>query len=169
MPIMLELQRHPELWDVNNHRETYPGTPHADTRSVWVRYRAADEIKGLGSFQEEHRNVFWPAWSALPSLRPLVFGLMTKVSAVELGSILITRLPPGGVVKPHSDAGSWAPEFYNCKCHVTLSGTSLSECAGEPVRMVAGDVYTFDNLLSHSVTNDGDAERIVCIVSMRTE
>lgn len=169
MPILLELQRHPDLWEVNNHRETYPGTPHGDTQSVWVRYRAANEIEGLESFQEEHRNVFWPAWQALPSLRPLVFGLMAKVAAVELGSILITRLRPGGEVKRHSDAGSWAPCFYNCKCHVTLAGTSLSECDSETVRMIAGDVWTFDNLLPHAVSNDGDTDRLVAIVSMRTE
>ena len=58
---------------------------------------------------------FWPAWFALPALRPMVFALMARVAAVELGSILITKLPPGKMIEPHSDAGNWAPEFYNCK------------------------------------------------------
>lgn len=168
-PIMLELHRSPGLWTENTHRQSYPGSPHADTNSVWVRYRPAEEIKGLDSFAEEHRNVFWPAWRALPSLRPLVFGLMTRVSAVELGSILITRLPPGGEVRLHSDAGSWAPEFFNMKVHVTLGGASESTCEDEAVTMNTGDVFTFDNLRMHSVRNRGDCDRIVCIISMRCE
>lgn len=169
VPIMLELHRSPGLWDENTHRQCYPNTPHAATSSVWVRYRPAAEIKELSSFSEEHRNVFWPAWYALPSLRPLVFNLMARVSAVELGSILITRLLPGGEVLPHSDRGGWAPEFYNTKCHVTLAGASISTCGEEVVTMAQGDVFTFDNLLMHSVKNDGDCDRVVCIVSMRCE
>lgn len=138
-------------------------------RDIWVRFRPASEIVGDESFREEYRCEFWPAWRALPSLRPLVFGLMTRVSAVELGSILITRLPRGGEILPHSDRGGWAPEWFNCKCHVTLAGASVSTCSDETVTMRQGDVFTFDNLLPHSVANTGDCERIVCIVSMRCE
>lgn len=168
-PVLLDLHRSPDLWEQNTHRQCYPDTPHAATQSVWVRYRPAADIGGLVSFMTEHRNVFWPAWQALPSLRPLVFNLMARVSAVELGSILITRLPPGGVVLPHSDRGGWAPEFYNTKCHITLAGSSTSTCEDERVTMQPGDVFTFDNLLLHSVENRGDCDRIVCIVSLRVE
>jgi hypothetical protein len=117
----------------------------------------------------EHRNVFWPAWYALPALRPMVFALMTRVQAVELGSILITKLPPGKMIQPHSDAGNWAPEFYRCKAHVTLAGSALVGCENEAVTFAAGTVWTFDNLLVHSISNEGDRDRIVCIVSMRCE
>jgi hypothetical protein len=61
----------------------------------------------------------------LPSLRPMIFGLMARVQAVELGSILITKLPAGGEILPHSDQGSWAPEHYNCKAHITVAGSAL--------------------------------------------
>lgn len=169
LPVMLELHRQPELWDVDTHRQEYPGTPHAATKSVWVRYRPAGEIGGLDSFREEHRNVFWPAWHKLPALRPLVFGLMTRVCAVELGSVLVTKLPPGGEVLPHSDRGGWAPSYFNTKAHVTLAGSSLSMCEDETVRMVQGDVWTFDNLRLHSVRADGDTDRVCLIVSMRCE
>lgn len=169
MPVLLELNRAPWLWDQNPTRRLYPNTPHADMRDIWVRFRPAPDIAGPQSHREEYRCEFWPAWDELPSLRPLVFGLMAWVSAVELGSILITKLPPGGVIRPHSDAGCWAPEFYNCKLHITLSGQSLSWCEEENVFMSSGEVWTFDNLLMHSVENQGDTDRIVCIVSMRTE
>lgn len=169
MPFLLELNRAPHLWDQNKTRREYPGTPHGAMRDIWCRFRPAREIVGNQSHREEYRCEFWPAWRELPTLRPLVFGLMARVQAVELGSVLITKLPPGGKILPHSDAGCWAPEFYNTKVHVTLSGQSLSWCEEESVVMTQGDVWTFNNLLMHSVENLGECDRVVCIISMRVE
>jgi len=168
-PILLDLHRHPELWDANPQRRTYEGSPHRQMVDITVRYMPEEQLSSLEVRRKEHRNVFWPAWQLLPSLRPLVFLMMTRVQAVELGSILITKLPPGGEIEPHSDAGNWAPWWYNTKAHITLLGSSLTYCEGEPFRSRQGDIITFDNLLEHSIRNDGDTDRIVCIISMRVE
>ena len=173
LPVMLELHRAPHLWDRNPERRLYPGTPHAAMVDITVRYMPEERVT-LDARRQEHRNVFWPAWQELPSLRPMIFALMHRVAAVELGSILITKLPPGGVIQPHSDAGSWAPQFYNTKAHITLAGSSVSTCEDEAVTMRAGEIWTFDNLLVHSIQNQSDAsqtptDRICCIVSMRCE
>ena len=169
LPILLELDRAHHLWNAEAGRKTFSGTPHAAMTDIWVRFRSKHEIVGAVSHKEEHRNVYWPAWRELPSLRPLVSALKTRVDAVELGTILITRLPPGEAILPHDDKGSWTAEFYNCKVHVTLQGQSLSRCRDETVIMVAGDAWTFDNLLDHDVRNNGEIDRIVCIVAMRVE
>ena len=80
---------------------------------ITVRYMPEADVT-MEKRRVSHRNVFWPAWcTGSPSLRPMVFALMTRVQATELGSILITRLPPGKMIEPHSDAGNWAPEFYS--------------------------------------------------------
>jgi hypothetical protein len=167
-PVLLDLARNPHLWDQNPERRLYPGTPHAAMTDITVRYMPVEQLT-MEARRLEHRNVFWPAWYALPSLRPLVFGLMNRVAAVELGSILLTRLPPGGEILPHSDAGNWAPEYYNCKAHLTLAGSAVVHCHDEMQRFETGTVWTFDNLLQHSIGNAGDSDRIVCIVSMRAE
>ena len=169
IPLALELHRAGHLWDDYAIRRTYPGTPHGQMTDIFVRFRPRDEITGPESHNGEYRNAFWPAWRELPSLRPIVFNLMAAVQAVELGSILITRLPPGGEILPHSDHVGWAPEFYNTKCHLTVAGRSLSRCGGEEVVMQTGEVWTFNNLVEHSVKNTGDVERIVVIISMRCE
>jgi mannose-6-phosphate isomerase-like protein (cupin superfamily) len=168
VPVMLELARASHLWDRNPERRLYPGTPHAAMTDITVRYMPEADVT-MEARRTEHRNVFWPAWHALPSLRPMVFALMTRVQATELGSILITKLPPGKAIEPHSDAGNWAPEFYNCKCHITLAGSALVRCEEDAVVMRQGDIFTFDNLLTHSIENNGDCDRIVVIVSMRCE
>ena len=170
-PLALELHRAPHLWDRDTTRTSaYANSPHRDTSDIWVRFRAKDEIKGPEAHCEPYRSVFWPAWQELPALRPIVFGLMARVSAVEMGSILITRLPPGQQVHPHTDGGfGWSPEFYNTKAHLTVSGASRSWCDGDSVVMQPGDVWTFDNLKMHSVESIGDVDRIAVIVSMRCE
>jgi mannose-6-phosphate isomerase-like protein (cupin superfamily) len=168
VPVMLELNRADHLWDRNPERRLYPGTPHAAMTDITVRYMPEADVT-TETRRAEHRNVFWPAWHALPSLRPMVFALMTRVQAIELGSILITKLPPGKMIEPHSDKGNWAPCYYNCKCHITVSGTALVRCEDDAVNMTVGTIWTFDNLLVHSVENNGDCDRIVIIVSMRCE
>ena len=168
-PLALDLHQASHLWDQNSTRRTFEGTPHAAMTDIWVRFRPAEELHSIADHRTEHRNVYWPAWRSLPSLRPLVGMLKAMTDCVELGSILITRLPPGGTILPHTDQGAWAPEFYNCKVHLTVSGQSLSTCDGETVRMLPGEAWTFDNLLVHSVENPGDVDRVVVIVSMRVE
>lgn len=168
VPVMLELNRADYLWDRNPERRLYPGTPHAAMTDISVRYMPEADVT-MESRRTEHRNVFWPAWHTLPSLRPMVFALMARVQATELGSVLITKLPPGKAIEPHSDAGNWAPQFYNCKAHITLAGAALVRCEDDATIMRRGDIWTFDNLLTHSVECIGEDDRIACIVSMRCE
>ena len=169
LAVRLELERAAHLWDANPTRRLYPGTPHGAMTDITVRYMPEDQLTSLEVRKREHRNVFWPAWHALPSLRPVVFGLMARVQAVELGSVLITRLPSGRMIEPHSDAGCWAPTWYNMKAHWTVAGSSISTCEGEDCLQRTGEIWTFDNLLVHSISNAGPDDRIACIVSMRCE
>lgn len=168
VPVLLELSRAAHLWDRNPERRLYPGTPHAAMTDITVRYMPEEQLT-LDARRLEHRNVFWPAWYELPSLRPMIFALMNRVACVELGSILITKLPPGGRILPHSDAGSWAPEYYNCKCHITLEGSAVTRCDDAEQLQRAGEIWTWNNLLEHSIWNNGETDRVCCIVSMRCE
>jgi len=168
VPVALELARADHLWDRNPERRLYPGTPHAAMTDITVRYMPEADVT-MEARRTEHRNVFWPAWHAMPSLRPMVFALMTRVQAVELGSILITKLPTGKMIDPHSDAGNWAPAYYNCKAHITLAGSALVRCEDDAIEMKTGTIWTFNNLLNHSVECIGEYDRVSCIVSMRCE
>ena len=168
LPLQMELLRNDDLWDRNPERRLYPGTPHAAMTDITVRYMPGMDVT-LETRRLEHRNEFWPAWQRLPALRPVVFGLMARVQAVELGSILITRLPPGKQIDPHSDAGNWAPEFYNTKCHWTVAGSATVRCEDEACEFAQGTIWTFDNLRVHSIENNGECDRICVIISMRCE
>lgn len=173
-PILAELDAQPDLWDQHPERRTAPGSPHAGMMDVWVRARAYSDLQTPGAFREEHRPVFYPAWHRLPSIQPVVHGLMAMCQGVELGNVLITRIRPGQRVLPHVDTG-WAPEFYTSKFYIVLRGNAdVVNLAGEgadeeQVVMAPGSIWAFENRVVHSIENRGTTDRISLIVTLRTE
>lgn len=172
LPVLIELHRQPELWDANPARQTYQDTPHADVADIWVRWRPGEGIDD----GQAHELAFLPPWYALPSLRPLVFGLMARTQAVELGGILMTRIPPGGQVQPHVDGG-WHAHRFETKVYLVLQGNP--DCVNHAVAgpgaeteslvMQTGTAWLFRNTVPHSVANHGGDDRISLIVCMRCE
>jgi hypothetical protein len=164
------LHRQPELWNQHNARTDGPGS-FTGTDDIWVRFRALNELVSPDSYSEQFDLVWYPAWHALPHLRPIVFGLMARCEAVQLGGVLITRVPGGQQVKPHNDRGRWHPEHFSTKAYVPLmtNDRCISTCEDESVVMKCGEAWLFDNLVTHSTVNDGDTDRVTLIVSMRCE
>lgn len=170
-PLLGQLDQQPELWDQIPFRRTAPNSPHAAMKDIWIRYRPPVELLYPWSFAEPFHSVFYPAWRVLPALKPITFGLMSLVSAVELGGILLTRIPPGGAVMPHDDRGKWHAEWFNLKVYIPLRSNDqcINFCGGDEVVMRAGEAWVFDNLVEHATYNRGDTERITLIVCMRVE
>lgn len=170
LPLAIEIYRQPELWNQHNARTDCEGS-FKGTDDIWGRFRAAEELVSPESYAEPFVPVMYPAWFALPHLRPLVFGLMAKLEAVALGAVLITRVPPGQQVAPHDDRGRWHPEHYRTKAYIPLATNAqcYSTCGDERVTMGLGECWLFDNLQTHSTVNDGETDRMTLIVSMRCE
>lgn len=170
LPLLLDLQRQPDIWNQHTDR-TRGDSPHRDVDDIWVRFRAYEDLTTPESFGEPFIPSFYPAWSALPHLRPIVFGLMARCEAVQLGGVLITRVPAGKQVAPHSDKGRWHPTFFNTKIYVVLASSPAcyNTCEDETVVMAPGEAWVFDNLKLHSTVNAGETDRMTLIVSLRVE
>lgn len=169
--VLAQLAAQPELWDRNPERtRLVPNSPHRETSDIWVRFRDPAELHEPADYGEPHFAVFYPAWHALPALRPIVFAIMALVKAVYLGGILITRIPSGKCVYPHVDTG-WHPEYLNRKVYVVLQANDscINWCDDERVIMRAGDAWAFNNLVEHGVINQGDHDRISLIITMRAD
>lgn len=164
-----QLDAHPELWNLRSQRTAHD--TFAGTSDIWVRYRDPDEIHTPADLGVPHFAVWYPAWDVLPALKSIVRTLLADVGAVHLGGILITKIPPGGQIKPHHDRGGWHAEFYFNKVYVPLRTNPfvINHCEDESVVMKTGEAWFFNNLVTHSVTNGGDTDRITLIVCMRTE
>ena len=168
-PMLSELEAQPELWGAHPERGTVPGSPHAAMQDIWCRARAYDDIAVPGAFREPHWPVFYPAWRALPAIQPVVWSLMGMAKGVQLGNVLLTRIPAGGCILPHVDSG-WAPEWFTSKFYVVLASDGcVNRCMDEEVTMRAGEIWSFENRLTHSVQNHGATDRISLIVTLRSE
>jgi hypothetical protein len=169
--VVKELDAHPEIWNAHSGRTKDPASPHRETDDIWVRFRAPEELKEPQHFGEPHLSVFYPAWDLLPSLKPIIRELIGFIRPVQLGGILITRIPPGKRVYEHHDRGGWHATFYSYKCFLPLKTNEMCVNWFEdvPTIMHEGAAYRIENQVMHAVINDGDSDRITLIVCMRNE
>lgn len=170
LPLLLEVQRKPELWNRNPIRLTGNG-PHLQTQDIWLRYKDETENKASDyrNFGDEHDSVWYPAYYALPSARELIFNLMRRVDGERLGGILIYRVSPGKKILPHVDTG-WHVDYYE-KFNICLQSNDRTAFIYDDEKMIAraGDVHHFVNNKEHGVSNDGADDHIVLTVCIRCD
>lgn len=171
-PLLWQLEARPDLWDMHRRRKDAPGTPHSRMSDIWVRYNDVGPYEESGDFtkfNDQHFPVWYPAYRALPALKPTIFSLMAKVDGEHLGGVLITRIPPGEGISEHVDRG-WHVEFYD-KFYLSIKSSPGAKfiCNEEALEPKQGECWRFDNRLPHSVKNESNEDRITLIVCIRTE
>lgn len=168
--MLAEIEAAADLWDLYPERRTTPGSPHAGMTDIWLRTRARDDLADPEAFRQEFWPTFYPAWRRLPSLHPVVHALMQMTRAVQLGQVLLTRIPPGGVILPHIDRG-WSVDWFQTKFYVVLAGNDacVNICEDDRVTMPTGSIWQFENRRLHSVENHGETDRVSLIVTLRVE
>ncbi len=169
-PLRDQLARNPDAWDMHNGRTASYATPHKAVSDVWVRYNAWSNFHGdMQAFNAEHESSWYPVIHQIPAAWSLCRRVMRYVGGHRLGGVLITRIPPGGEVKPHIDHG-WHAGFYE-KFAVQVAGNGKQAFCFEDseLRPEPGELYTFDNSRLHWVRNDSDSERITLIICIRRD
>lgn len=178
-PILQDLEDAPHVWNVHNLRTTTYGGEHSQVSDVWVRYRPHQDLLELQQIDpghavqrfvgEPHDSVWYPQSDHLPRLKELVFELMRHFEVERLGGILITRVPPGGEVKPHVDGG-WHAGYYE-KLAVQLKSAPEQAFCFEDGEFACppGTVYTFDNSKKHWVYNRSDEERMTLFICVKRD
>ena len=163
-PIYWRLQQNPQLWNEHCQRTEDPASPHHGLDDIWARYgdpaRAVD-----GAPHDAH----WYPAADLLGIRPLCYDLMRAVNGVELGGVLITRIPPGAMCKPHTDPGWHARRYDKYGVQITSAPGQQFVVEDESLETAPGDVFYFDNSYTHWVTNDTPYERVTMIVCIRRE
>ncbi len=160
--LVATLHTKPHLWNRNTLRRDTAELAECD--DIWLRFPTEDGIKrGLGEFE----CVNYPAWAELPRVRPIIFGLMRQVEGERLGPVMITRLPPGGVIHPHDD-GEVHTSYYK-RYQIALHSLSsvMFRAGDEVVNMQTGDIWWFDNSKEHAVVNNSADDRLAMIVDIR--
>ena len=166
LPLLYAVSRMPQLWDQHPLRTGFEGSPHAEVSDILLRFQEVPPTREVDvqAVNADHESVPYAAWWLLPEARPLVFGLMNRVSATRLGRVMLTKLRPGCRIPPHVDSAPHST--YYQRHHVTLY--TPPECSfrieDEVLTMRPGECWWVNNALEHEVWNDGDSERIALII-----
>lgn len=163
-PIYWALQQHPELWNQHTTRTESPDSPHYGLDDIWARFGDPARAVDGGA----HDSFWYPAADIL-GIKPLCLDLMRAVEGVELGGVLITRIPPGAECKPHTDPGWHARRYDKYAVQITSAPGQRFHFEGESLETKPGDLFWFDNQFTHWVTNPTAYERVTLIVCIRKE
>jgi hypothetical protein len=174
-PLNAALDCYHGLWNRHQSRRDEVGSPHRAVSDIWVRYNAPERLDPADplGFNDEHVPVWYPAWAALPALRPIVFSLMALVEGEMLGGVLITRIAPGAGIAPHVDAG-WHVDYFD-KFYLSLRSApgAVFYCdhdgLAEALEPRPGEVWRFDNRKRHWVENASGTDRVTLILCIRTD
>lgn len=158
------LQESPQLWNQHRERTESPDSPHYGLDDIWARY--GDPKRAVDG--QAHDARWYPAADLL-GIRDTCHDLMRAVRGVELGGVLITRIPAGKEVRPHIDPGWHARRYEKYGVQITSAPGQLFCFDGEQLETRPGDVFWFDNAHTHWVTNPTNHERITMIVCIRRE
>src|ERR1700733_14117923 len=100
-------------WNTHDARTNDQTSPHREADDIWLRFGS------LGDPAIANNQPFKSDWYPYPELysvlEPLVDKVYMHVTGLELGGVLITRIPAGKQVYPHTDKG-WHAGYYSKYC-----------------------------------------------------
>ena len=164
----LQRQLHVAPWNSICHRTSHPQSPHREVSDIWVRYNPITNFHGdMQRFNDEHISEWYPIADQLPEAVRISDLLMTEMQGIALGAVLITKIPAWKQVYPHVDRGWHARHFEKFAVQVQGNQHQAFCFEGEQLVTAPGDLFRFDNLFPHWVTNDSDEERVTLIVCIR--
>lgn len=148
-------------------RKNAQGSPHSEMDDIWVRYGDLSGMIESGDYSRiaEYHDSIW--LKDLPEIKKLCFDVMSMVGGERLGGVLVTKLPPSGKISPHRDGG-WHAEYYD-KFYIPIQNAigSVFGFDGGDINPSEGDVWQFDNSVTHWVNNDSKEDRIAMIICIK--
>lgn len=168
-PLLNAIGNHSYLWNQITERQTTAGSPHVDTKCIFLRWA---EILTLDAVFNSIHAVDYPAMKELQEARPLIEKIISLVGGVELGRVIITSLKPGGIITPHADEGKYADHYE--RFHLPLKSEDgnwffIGKPGGEKkeydaIQMRPSELWAFDHKKTHWAVNNSDTQRLHLIV-----
>ena len=94
---------------------------------------------------------------------------MALVKGERLGRVMINKIAAGGRIYPHEDT----PEHtdYYTRFHIVLQSSAgcILKAGDEQLEMRTGDVFWFNNKLTHEVINNSGQDRISMVVDIKVK
>lgn len=177
-PLMLKIKRHWDLWKEDTFLRDYPQGPFGEIESIMLRFpekrvfeqeAELEEYKNNQSSFDQHESIDYPAFDILTEARDLVFALMALVKGERLGRVMINKIAAGGRIYPHEDTPEHAD--YYTRFHIVLQSSAgcILKAGDEQLEMRTGDVFWFNNKLTHEVINNSGQDRISMVVDIKVK
>lgn len=162
MPLMAQLARMPLMWNADEMRTTFEGTPHAEVDDILLRFGAPDGDDLEATDRQEIKD--------LRGAKEMALQVMGLVGGSRLGRVVITRLAPGKQILPHADTMGDYCKYYT-RYHVVLQGLSGSMfgCGDEVVNMKTGEIWWFQASAEHWLKNNSADDRVHMLVDVRID
>lgn len=169
-PVLASLGARLALFDQVTVRQTYPGSAHGDTRSIFLRGPEWDAETPLIAWLEDRPHVHYPSLEDWPELSLLLANVLVSVDptcARALGKVMIAELAPGGAIGWHVDEGDYAEAHERFHVPLTTNPGCVMYSGGESIHLPVGMLTAFDNHALHSAINAGLTPRMHLIVDVR--
>lgn len=164
-PMYWSILQHPELWNEHTARTEDVNSPHHELDDIWVRFGdSSNAIEGT-----PHDAKWYPSADVIVGVKELGKEIMRAFDGVELGGVLITRIPPGKECKRHKDLGWHARRYDKFAVQVTSAPGQKFCFDGLEIETKPGDLFWFDNQYDHWVTNPTPYERVTLIYCIRLD
>jgi hypothetical protein len=141
-----------------NIRETYEGSAHASTQTIYLR-APPWPMTSAREAQEDLRVVNWPLFQLDPRFQGLL-AVLENVVGLPMARALIVNLPPGSKIKAHRDEGAYAAATERFHYPIKTNSEAISKISNEEIHMPAGTLWWFDKDHVHSAVNGGTSDRI---------
>ena len=143
------------VWNAENADK--PNRFEALDRTRHIVFRFVDDTR---DWRRSHDRPLWSAW------RDLLWPVLQQATRpygyanAEFPRVMLARMAPGGVIKPHVDANPAAQ--WPHKIHVPLlTNPGVGFLVGDRVyHFPEGEAVEVNNLGIHAVRNDGSTDRV---------
>lgn len=162
-PIQRALAEH-DIWNKRTMRTEHPSSPHYGLDDIWARFAHPNDDHAV-----PHTSVWYDDVCDVVPIKDLANEVLQCYPGV-LGGVLLTRIKPGKLCRPHTDFG-WHASHYYFKVMVSIQADEYSAfCFNECMqKTVDGEAIFFDNSKEHWVPNIGSRDRISAIICIRPQ
>ena len=167
-PLVEEIERNAELWDLDTSRQTIPF--HRETRTILLHSH-----REPGGADKRFRESFPGCWIYVGRRASTAERFPLNCAFVErftrsvggiLGRAALVNLKPNGRIYPHIDTGN----YYRIRSryHLVLQSATGSRLnsGSEGVTMCEGELWWFNNRIVHDAYNGSDRDRIHIIFDL---